>query len=130
MDVDAPPVSVPDAWQAVQAAWKKLGTPAAPLLQAQPELRGQVLRLTLPAGLALAQGERAARMQSVRTAVEQYYPPGTRLQLVAEAGTGTAKDRMDALKREVMDDPRMKPVFQTFSATVDTVTRLDGDDET
>ena len=53
MDVDAPPVAVPDAWRAVQAAWKKLGTPAAPLLQAQPELRGQVLRLTLPAGLAL-----------------------------------------------------------------------------
>ena len=116
---------MPDPWERVCVALKDLGGAATHLVAAEAELRGDVLRLSLPAGRELAQGERAARMESVRSAVERYYPEGTRLQLVARPGTGTYLDRKNAMRQLVLDDPRMQPVIEAFGARVDNVTRLD-----
>jgi DNA polymerase-3 subunit gamma/tau len=125
MHVDASaPQAVPDPWAAVCDVWKNLGDGAGRLAAAQAQLRGHVLRLSVPAGRELAEGERTAKQQSVLAAIERFYAPGTRLQIVALEGTGTAKDRMDALRREVREDPRMKPVIKAFGAKVDLVTSL------
>ena len=132
--VSADPVihvdEVADPWSAVADAWKTIGQRASHLASGRHALEDGVLTVTLPAGRLLAEARRATEERAVHAVVERYYPPGTRLEVRAQVGTGSARDQQAALQRQLMEDPPTRRVIDALGAQIERVTALtDGEDE-
>lgn len=133
-----PPPPTPDAapeaaaerrWEAFRAALGELEGPAARLAQGEPDFRDGVLRIAVPAGRPLAEARRAVADERVAELLAREYPPGTAVEVVPQSGTGTAADREQALRREVLADPAAARILRGLSAEIERVVPLRGTQE-
>jgi len=111
-------------WDALSLSLGALGPPADRLAQGVGVLRDGVLRISLPAGRALAEGRRARDLAAVLEVVARHCPTGTRIEVVPLAGTGTSVDRQAYLQRQALDDPEMRRVIDGLGANLESVTSL------
>ncbi len=117
----------PSAWTQLTAHLRQLGGPAVRLAEGNSEVRGGVLTVTLPAGRALAEGRRAKGLPEVAGALRKFFPNVQNIDVVALPGSGTASDRDNALRTEVLDDPACKRLIEAMGAELDSVTSLRDD---
>ena len=117
-----------DPWGALARAFQELGGSAAVLAKAQARLDKGTLTLSLPGGRKLAEGRRAAKNNpAVVEAVHRYYSDTTSLEVIPLPGTGTDRDRQDALERLVLADPDMQRILRALDAQLDRVVPLTDD---
>jgi len=118
------PEPPPNPWDAMSMALRKLGRPADRLAQGVGVFRDGKLRISLPAGRTLAEGRRAREQAAVLDVLTRHYPPGTRIEVVPMAGTGTSADMQAALQREVLEDAAMRRVIDGLGGKLETATSL------
>jgi hypothetical protein len=117
-----------DPWGALAKALNDLGGSAAILAKAQARLDKGTLTLSLPGGRKLAEGRRAAKNNpAVVEAVHRYYSDQTSLEVIPLPGTGSDRDRQDALERMVLADPDMQRILRALDAQLDRVVPLTDD---
>ncbi len=114
-----------DPWGALAKALNDLGGSAATLAKAQARLDRGTLTLSLPGGRKLAEGRRAAKNNpAVVEAVHRYYSDTTSLEVIPLPGTGSDRDRQDALERLVLADPDMQRILRALDAQLHRVVPL------
>ena len=120
--------STNEAWERLCRELKRIRLGAEHIAEGPPARRGEVLRVTVAAGLRLSQARRAAAEPEVRQVLRECYGPSVRLELVPALGTGSARDQQEALKIRLLEDPQIRRLVDTLGATVEHVAQLDEGD--
>jgi len=108
----------------VAAALSAQGKAGGGLAKAHHRVHAGALQIAVPAGRALAEAQKIAKLDAVLSAVALNYPANTTLEVVPMSGTGTARDQSEQLKRATAKDPDMQRVLKALSAELDTVSPL------
>jgi hypothetical protein len=113
-----------EPWPTLQAKLAALTGSAAMLATATPVWQGPNLILQFPAGRPLAEARRAVEQEPALRAFRDVWPSAGGLSVAALPGTGSAKDRSEALRREVLEDPTCATIIRTLGARLDGITSL------
>ena len=114
-------------WKHLVARLAKLPPPASRLAEGTPEIVGNVLRISIPSGRALAEARRAKGLPEVQGELRAAFPGFDSVDVVPLAGTATPAEQQKLLQQEVLDDPDCKRIIQKLGAELEGVTSLRDD---